>query len=623
MSGLTAFLRLSESAPAIDRDELRRVRDRMSMRGPDGSGEWWHPTRRVAMGHREFALGGVDPRAAQPLASAETGSALAFDGRLYETAALGAQLTGRTGRRLVTNTDAELLLRLLEEKGERALHDLRGMFALTFWDERRGALLIARDPFGIKPLYYASHGGLLRVASSVKALEAGGALPLDRDPAGEAGFLLFGSVPEPYTIRRAISALPAGAFLWIDERGVHEPRAWVRLDHELRAAEAALASAAERGDPAPGPMETRCEVAAAVAESVRVHLGGADASVGCLVSTSADSAALLAIASGLDPARPLRSVTLAHGDDGADIERTTELAKRSGADHRVAQLTESDFRAELPRLLLHMDQPSVDGATTYFVTKAAKERGLHAALCGLGGDELFGAQFAHDPLLASSGTRDAQGEATGPLARRRTELARVQIDRTATHGAVTDVPADWLRRRGLFQPEELPGLMGLERARAGLAALEPLAHVAARLGHGLANDWSRVMALEASLYLRNQLLRDTDWASMAHAFEVRLPLVDIVLWRRVAPFLVAAPSGPEGHTALRPAAEHGFDRGFDHSFDRGFDRAPRPATGAAALAGWMERERDLDGWRRHEGLLSPGTSWARRFACALLEREVA
>lgn len=610
MSGLTAFLRLSESAPAIDRDELRRVRDRMSMRGPDGSGEWWHPTRRVAMGHRELALGGVDPRAAQPLAS-ETGSALAFDGRLYETAALGAQLTGRTGRRLVTTTDAELVLRLLEEKGERALHDLRGMFAFSFWDERRGALLIARDPFGAKPLYYASHGGMLRVASSVKALEAGGALPLDRDPAGEAGFLLLGSVPEPYTIRRSISALPAGAFLWIDERGVHEPRAWVRLDHELRAAEAALHSAAERGDPAPGPMETRCEVAAAVAESVRVHLGGADASVGCLLSTSADSAALLAIAGGLDPTRALRAVTLALDDDGADVERTSELAQRSGADHRVAHLTESEFRAELPRLLLHMDQPSVDGATTYFVTKAAKERGLHAALCGLGGDELFGAELAHGPLMVNSDPRTADHDEAGRLGRLRTELACGQVNRTATTGVGSDVPADWLRRRGLFQPEELPGLMGRERARAGLAALEPIAHVTARLGHGLANDWSRVMALDASLYLRNQLLRDTDWASMAHAFEVRLPLVDIVLWRRLAPFLVAAPSGPGGHAALRPAAEQGLDL------------RPRPATRAPALVGWMEGESDLDGWRRHEGLHRPGTSWARRFACALLEREAA
>jgi asparagine synthase (glutamine-hydrolysing) len=619
MCGLAAFLRLSSDAPELSRKELLAVRDAMASRGPDGAGEWWHPTRRVALGHRRLAILDRSARSDQPMASRETGSALAYNGELYDFAALGAQWSARTGRELATTSDTEVLLRLLEERGEAALAQLRGMFAFAFWDERRAALLVARDHFGIKPLYWSCERGVVRVASQVRALEACGALSRERDPAAEAGFLLLGSVPEPFTWRRAIRALPAGHALWFDERGVFEPRPWVHLADEYRAAERAAAERVASGAGAPGAMEIACEVAAAVAESVRVHFTVSDVPVGCFLSAGVDSGALLALASAV-ATQPVRTLTLGFeefaGTPDDEVPLAEEAARRSGADHHTHRLTRAEFERELPRLLASMDQPSIDGVNTWFVSKAAHERGLVVALSGLGGDELLGGypSFADVPRWVRRAAPVARVPGLARLARYGAGLVPGLSPKASGFLEFAgDFPGAWFLRRGLFLPHELPQVLGRERARVGLERLAPLAHIREVLGEGLASDWSRVSLLESSLYMRNQLLRDTDWASMAHALEVRVPLVDIALWRRTMPLLAGAREldgkGWLGAAPATPLPEHVVRR--------------RKTGFRVPIEQWLESGAALDGWRRVPSLARPGTPWARRLACALLDLEAA
>ncbi len=229
-------------------------------------------------------------------------------------------------------------------------------------------------------------------------------------------------------------------------------------------------------------------------------------------------------------------------DDEAPLAART--AARYGTRHVTRAVDEAEFRADLPAILAAMDQPSIDGLNTWFVAKAAREQGLKVALSGLGGDELFGGYPSFTDLPRWT-------RWLGPLTRvpglgrrvRQTAVRLPGLDRHLSPKALSlleyggTYPGAYLLRRGLFLPWELPALMGADRARAGLERLQPLAHIAAALTPDPGTPFGRVATLEASLYLRNQLLRDADWAGMAHSLEIRTPLVDYHLLRDLAPYL--------------------------------------------------------------------------------------
>src|ERR1700730_11028104 len=203
MCGINAIYAFHPSAPAVDVVELTRTRDAMRLRGPDAAGEWVSDDRRVGLGHRRLSIIDVSERAIQPMRNLTGDLAIVFNGEIYNYQELRGELMAR-GEHFDTTSDTEVVLRLYRHEGAAMLTRLRGMFAFCIWDDRTRTMFLARDPYGIKPLYYASDGRTVRVASQVKALLAGGAVSQTRDPAGIAGFLLRGSVPEPFTTYDAI-----------------------------------------------------------------------------------------------------------------------------------------------------------------------------------------------------------------------------------------------------------------------------------------------------------------------------------------------------------------------------------------------------------------------------------
>src|SRR5215210_5186790 len=218
MCGINGILRLSEAAPPIDRDELLRTRDAMTARGPDGCGAWVSADGRAALASRRLAILDLSEAGAQPMASEDGRFSIVINGEIYNFLELRRGLEA-AGVRFRSRSDTEVVLALYAREGAAMLSRLRGMYGLAIWDDREKTLLLARDPLGIKPLYGSSEGGCLRFASQVKALEAGGAVSRQVDPAGLAGFLLWGSVPEPLTIRKAVQALPAGHYLVAEQIG--------------------------------------------------------------------------------------------------------------------------------------------------------------------------------------------------------------------------------------------------------------------------------------------------------------------------------------------------------------------------------------------------------------------
>jgi len=514
MCGINGILRLDEDAPPIDRDEVLRTREAMAARGPDGAGLWLSPTGEIALASRRLAILDLGPAGSQPMASRDGRHHIVFNGEIYNFAELRGQLE-REGCGFVSRSDTEVLLSLYARQGTSMLRHLRGMYAFAIWDGVEQSLFLARDPYGIKPLYYSHSGGLLRFASQVKALERGGGVSLEVDPAGLAGFLLWGCVPEPCTIRRSIQALPAGSFLKVQRGKVQPPIQFFCFGRE---------------DDEP----EECEIETAVSDSTRAHLVS-DVPVALFLSGGMDSALVGALAV-RHLSEPPISFTLTFDEFAGSALDEGPMARRVaeslGTRHLERRVRGAEFRELWPEIIRAMDQPSIDGFNTFVVSRVARESGLKVVLSGLGGDEIFGGygSFSDIPKLVRVGKLLGRGNALW------TALTRM-LSRRPKLGSVPQyaatLPSAYFLRRCVFLPEELPAALGADKAREGLARYEPVSRLRVLLEtYGWneedlqADPWIAVHVLESLQYMRNQLLRDSDWASMANSLELRVPLVD-------------------------------------------------------------------------------------------------
>ena len=595
MCGIAAAFSL-DGAP-VDSAALARTCDHMAARGPDGEGLWTAPDGSAALAHRRLSIIDLSEAGAQPMASADGALVLSFNGEIYNYQALRDGLE-RRGHAFRSHSDTEVLLRLYAEKGEAFVEDLRGMYALALWDGARGGMLLARDPCGIKPLYVADDGRTLRAASQVKALLAGGGIDTAPDPAGHVGFFVWGHVPEPHTLYRDIRALPPGHTLWVDRSGRKAERCFAAVPDALAAAE----DAAERA-PALSAGEAQERLREALLDSVRAHLV-ADVDVGVFLSSGRDSTTLAALASEVGAAYggQLRTVTLGFSEYRGTADDEVPLAERVaahyGARHDTVWIDRADFRDAFGRFLHHMDQPTLDGVNSYFVSRAAAQAGLKVALSGLGGDELFGGypSFTEIPRLVALVGRVPLAARVGPGFRAVAAPVLRRFTSPKYAGLLeygNDVAGAYILRRGLFMPWELPDVLDPDLAREGWRALETRARLEATAG-GIRADRLKISALESTWYMRNQLLRDTDWASMAHSLEVRTPLVDWKLLGDVAPLLAARPELGKHSMALAPR------RPLPDAV------LARPKTGfTTPVRQWMleeglvsEQDRGLRGWAR-------------------------
>ncbi|MDQ3026403.1 MAG: asparagine synthase (glutamine-hydrolyzing), partial [Pseudomonadota bacterium] len=537
MCGIAGIVAYREHAPPVDRSELMKIREWMASRGPDGAGLWISGDGRTGLGHRRLAIIDLSDSGAQPMSTTDGRLHITFNGEIYNYQELRSELEAQ-GIPFRSTSDTEVLLHLYAKRGAAMVHALRGMYTFGIWDEREKSLFLARDPFGIKPLYYADDGKTLRFASLVKALMAGSAVDSTPDPAGHVGFFVMGSVPEPFTLYRAVRALPAGSTLTL-RRGAAPV-----LNRFFDIAEETV-----RANESSGRLPRRENIALlrdAFADSVRHHMV-ADVPVGLFLSSGLDSSTVAAFACASERSR-LHSITLGfleyRGTSEDEVPLAALTAKQLGTVHETRWVTRDAFELEVEKLLLAMDQPSIDGVNTYFVSKAAADSGMKVALSGLGGDELFGGypSFADVPKLARTFRVGRSLPWLGTLARRLSApllkpFASPKLASLLEYGGT--FPGAYLLRRGLYMPWELSRLMDRRMLQEGWDEL----NLMDRLGESIAgidNDRQRVSALECSWYMRNQLLRDADWAGMAHSLEIRVPMVDVALFRTVMPLLATA-----------------------------------------------------------------------------------
>ncbi len=574
----------------------------LAHRGPDGAGHW--ADARCELVHRRLAIVDCSPTGAQPMTN-ETGDiVVAFNGEIYNHRALRAELA-RQGHAFRGTADTEVLVHLYEEAGERLVERLRGIFAFALYDARRGQLLLARDRYGVKPLYYAIHDGQLAFASEIKAILAlPGFVPqLDRQAC--ADFVALGYVPEPATGFANVRALlPATVCLVGADRS-----AVVRYD-------------AVRAEPDPGLSLT-----AAADEAERALLDAvadqsvADVRVAALLSGGIDSGLVVA-AHGAARGTATTAFTVAFPDPRHDESAVARrVARHVGVAHETVALDPRALGAEaIFDLLRHFDQPFADTSAipTFQVAAAIRERGIVCALAGDGGDEVFGGYprlWRAERLMrfaaAPGWCRRAAGRVGALLAPLTRDFGR-QIQKAAEmaevgradHAALLAGLAAYLsemQQTQLLVPEARRDLLPVRRlfgavAPGGEAPLEALSR--------------QVTATEFAVSLPSDMLRKVDMMSMRAGVEVRVPLLDervVALGLRLRHRLKT--DGRRGKLVLRTLARRWLPPGVATLRKRGFtipldvmvppdfhDAVHDLLAGSAARTGPIVDRRLVCGW---------------------------
>lgn len=507
MCGIAGLWGKADSAA---RDAVARMVAALHHRGPDDRGVQECPD--AVLGMTRLAVIDLSPAAHQPMATPNGRIWIVYNGEMYNFQEERRVLEGK-GFVFRSQSDTEVVLRMYEHYGDDFLKRLRGMFALAIHDARQGPgqerLLLARDPFGIKPMLYCVQGKELLFASEMKALLASGRVPPEINPVGLRLLLTFGSVYQPHTILKGVEMLPPAHRLIAEKGRIRTERYWPFSTRAASQGELDYEEAVE-------------QVASALQDSVQRHLVS-DVPVGAFLSGGVDSTYLVGLMARQAQGRVKTfSVGSNHGDPHLDeTDEAQAQADLLGTDHTRVLIRGEDVRDRLAHAVWALDQPSVDGFNSYFVSWAARQA-VTVAISGTGGDELF----AGYPWFTNMARYEA--EAAHPSLRARAR----GLWRCLRGGARTDDGGFLAAYANQYHIQNAAGVASLlsgdlrsvaEAGRSMSADLESYDELAR------GDSVQRVSALCLRSYTCCQLLRDMDAVSMAHSLEIRVPFLDLRL----------------------------------------------------------------------------------------------
>ena len=504
----------------------------LAHRGPDDSGTIslrdGIDSVEIGLGNRRLAILDLSPLGHQPMHDPETGNWIVYNGEIYNFRDVRAELE-RFGTTFRSHSDTEVLLKAYATWGKGCLSKLRGMFAFAIWDASARELFLARDPMGIKPLYFACAGSFFLFASEVRSLLGTGLLPRRIDPAGLINYLTFGSAYDPLTLLEGVQAVPAGYWLIWREGVVHQSSYWDLLDDASNSSDATLLSMDDEKTAAAG-------IQVLLEQSVKMQLVS-DVPVGVFLSGGIDSSALVSILrhSGITPTT--FSIVFKESDY-SEAEHSRAVAERFHSDHHEVEVSQADVLTAIPDAVLAMDLPTMDGVNTFFVSQSTRKAGVKVALSGLGGDEVFAGyssfrsiprfeRFArtwkHLPKAGRGGVASAFSALASPSDQNRKLALLLSGNGNSTH--------PYFVSRMLFTPEQRNLLLRQrDESVLALAAASQLDILNRSL---LLDPINRVSYLESRCYMLNTLLRDSDFMSMSQGLELRVPLIDHQLAKAV------------------------------------------------------------------------------------------
>src|SRR5580700_4904225 len=534
MCGIFGIIGRNARVPA---DVLERATQSLAHRGPDDSGtvilsDSVREDVEIGLGNRRLAILDLSPQGHQPMNDPATGNWIVFNGEVYNFREVRDKLE-QAGLCFRSNSDTEVILKAYGHWGEKCLHEFRGMFAFAIWDAERHRLFVARDPMGIKPLYFYHSNHYFIFSSEVRTLLGTGLVPRTIDCAGLLNYLTFGSLYAPNTLVEGVEALQPGFYLTWEDGHLKQEQYWDLVgpnpgevcDH-----------AGDAGPEKRGEIES--QIAELLDESVCMQLVS-DVPVGVFLSGGIDSSSLVGILS-RNGVRPSTFSIVFREADYSEAEFSRTVAQHFHTDHHEIMVSQSDFFAAIAPAIHAMDLPTIDGINTYFVSQQTRAAGVKVALSGLGGDEMFAGYSSFRTVPRMERFADVWDHFPRPI---RSSLANSfaalapstdqnrKLTALAHNGGASVHP--YFLSRTLFTPEMLSELLPTidEDSIFSQRAVKPLIDNLSRAER--LDPVNRVSYLEARCYMVNTLLRDSDFMSMAHGLEVRVPLIDHKLARQL------------------------------------------------------------------------------------------
>lgn len=565
--------------------------DSMVHGGPDDSGLYVDSERGLALGHRRLSLIDLSKAGHQPMFDQSGQIVLIFNGEIYNFKELRSELELK-GHRFVSQSDSEVIIESYLEWGRDCFTRFNGMFALCLLDKRVNKLILARDHSGIKPLYYAIRDNRFVFASEVRAFKA-----YDKDwPENQDWrkyFLLFGHLPEPVTTLQGVEPLAKGMVMEVElpslKISIHRFFT-LYFNYPIR-----------------DKQEAIIRVHEVLIESVKRHLIS-DAPIGLFLSGGLDSSLLTMIARRFIPNNLHTLSIVFENEEYSEKYYQDVVIKATGAKHKSYLVTQQDFLDSLPDILEAMDQPSSDGINSYFISKHAHAYGLKAALSGLGADELFGGYSSFNRTGAINTISHIpsfvfQAASLFPDDRRK------KIKFLGVKGGL----GEYLFNRGFFSPSSIAELLDCTVEEVDNLMIRMQEQLPA-FTHKLLPE-ERVSYLERNLYMQNQLLKDTDYMSMWHGLEVRVPFLDKELMelcysihpdirydKSMPKSLLIEAFGKEMPEEIWKRPKQGFAFPFEHWMLEVFPRGP------------LHRAKFL-----HEGLRNGNVHWSRYWSYVLTQ----
>jgi asparagine synthase (glutamine-hydrolysing) len=464
----------------------------------------------AVLGNTRLAVIDTSHAGHQPMHDPETGNWITYNGETYNFKQLRNELEGGHGDQAHawrSSSDTEVVLRAYSQWGVNAFRRLRGMFALALWNERKRELVLARDPLGIKPLYYYRTDEQFVFASEVRALLASGLVPRKLSSDGVDSYLACGSVEAPLTIVEGVSQLLPGQYL----------QARVDGSGKVGVTIGTFGARHREGESLRTRAEAVARLRSELEESVRLHLVS-DVPLGVFLSGGIDSSAMVALTSRLTGQPPRTFSVVFDEPDYSEATHARTIAAKFRTDHCETRLNEHHLLTLLPQALASLDQPTMDGINTFVVAKAVKQAGVTVALSGLGGDELF----AGYPSFKRALKVDSMSSVSKQLLRAASGFGKFALNGSTQRSKFWQLAASHCSAADVY------------RISRQLFAQDYMRHLTRRAPHAngcclesSADIVNQISELELRGYMTNTLLRDTDAMSMAHSLEVRVPFVDV------------------------------------------------------------------------------------------------
>lgn len=501
------------------RDVFLKSLNRLSHRGPDNEGFLEH--KNIFLGQKRLAIIDLTPAGKQPmkLNCHKTGRNLylLFNGEIYNYKELKKELE-KSNHNFFSNSDTEVILHSYEEWGIESFKKFRGMFACALYDEYNNEIILFRDRFGIKPIYYYLDDRNFIFASEIKAFWQFDFIKKEINQKAVLDFLINGYIHQPETFYKNIFHLEAGYFLKVkikENSFETQKEKWADIFDYYQLPKEKISL-----------NEAIIKTKEALLDSVNYHLV-ADVPVGLFLSGGIDSSILLYSMKELGHQK-IQTVSAIFKNTAYDeSEKINELVKIFQPNHLNIEITGKDFLENLENIFYHMDQPTVDGVNTYFVSLAAKKAGLKVVLSGLGGDELF---YGYPSFFDLPKIRKIKGLLKITGAFKILKLSgefNIKYQKLAEIIQAKNLEEEYLAYRSIFTSSQIKKIL------YSVPFVNSDKFVYSDYGQN--SDYSLISYLEMFHYLKNQLLRDSDVFSMAHSIELRVPFVDNVLFEKVVP----------------------------------------------------------------------------------------